>query len=84
VIVPTVPIVPHRRDRLTYAVLRGTVPSNMIVLSIVPSQRGTVGGRSRGQPMHGDRPRRIRLTYAVFARGGAVGDDGDGRLQTFA
>jgi hypothetical protein len=34
--VPIVPIVPHRLNRLIYAVLRGTVPSRTIVPIIVP------------------------------------------------
>jgi hypothetical protein len=42
--VPTEPIVPPRLNGLTYGVWRGTVPSKMIVPSIVPHSQGTVRG----------------------------------------
>jgi hypothetical protein len=45
-IVSTVPIVPLRRNRLTYAVLWGTLPTEVIVPPSSPKEAGTMGGRS--------------------------------------
>jgi hypothetical protein len=41
-IVPFVPIVPHRSGWLTYAVLWEAAPLQMIVATIVPCRWGTV------------------------------------------
>ena len=44
-----VPIVPLRRNRLTYAVLWGTLRTEVIVPPSSPLLWGTMGERSRGR-----------------------------------
>jgi hypothetical protein len=48
----TVPIVPHRQNRLIYGVFGGTAPlagHRPLIVPIVRHGWGTVGGRSRGR-----------------------------------
>ena len=48
-IVPTVPIVPLRRNRFTYAVLWGTLTAEVIVPHRPPKKRGRSGDDGDGQ-----------------------------------
>jgi len=48
-IVPTVPIVPLRRNRFTYAVLWGSLPAEVIVPHRPPKKQGRSGDDGDGR-----------------------------------